>query len=184
MFFTKEVRKAVKENTKDIKDLDAVLCKNLKLIDDLIPRINMLELHVKSLLSKNEDMSVKVYELHRDVLSLLISESDEEEEKEEEKPKNNEHKYGTKKDGTPAKKRGRKNSSNSTHEQQYLTYRDVINITTLGKSTIYKWRKQNKFPNPIKLSWKKSVWLKDDVDKWMEKSNHNLTKQIKNMVRK
>lgn len=113
MFFTKEDReavkentKAVKENTKDIKDLDAVLCKNLRLIDALIPRINMLELHVKSLLSKNEDMSAKMYELATRGDWHRFSEITDDEK--EGKPKNKIHKYGTKKDGTPAKKRGRK----------------------------------------------------------------------------
>lgn len=106
MFFTKKDREAVKENTKDIKDLDDVMCKHLKLIDKLIPRINMLELHVKSLLSKNEYMSVKMHELATRGDWHRFSEITDDEK--EDKPKNKKHKYGTKKDGTPAKKRGRK----------------------------------------------------------------------------
>lgn len=94
MFFTKEDRDALKENTKDIKSLDGVVYKNIVQVNDLIPRINMLEAHVKSLLSKNEDMSAKMYELDIEVLSLQISESQDDEE--EDKHKNDKHKYGTK----------------------------------------------------------------------------------------
>jgi prophage regulatory protein len=66
-----------------------------------------------------------------------------------------------KKDGTPAKKRGRKPN------QKYFNLQEVCEITTLGKSTIYRWRHEGKFPKPVKLGTK-TVWKKDDVDKWME----------------
>jgi prophage regulatory protein len=180
MFFTKEDRDALKENTKDIKSLDGVVYKNIVQVNDLIPRINMLEAHVKSLLKKNDDLQQEVYDLDQGIVTVrnkysytlkkvdaLENQYNQDKSflietlKDIQGRNSNVPQQRLKKDGTPAKKRGRKPN------QKYFNLEEVCEITTLGKSTIYRWRHEGKFPKPVKLGTK-TVWKKDDVDKWME----------------
>lgn len=44
----------------------------------------------------------------------------------------------------------------------------VIEITTVGKSTIWSWVAEGKFPKPIKLSARISIWDEDEIYKWLE----------------
>jgi prophage regulatory protein len=184
MFFTKEDRDALKENTKDIKSLDGVVCKNIVQVNDLIPRINMLEAHVKSLLSKNDDLKQEVYQLNESITALDYEDGHIHKKidaldkkfkqdrsfiidalKDIHRSHNDKAPHGLKADGTPAKKRGRKPN------QKYFNLEEVCEITTLGKSTIYRWRHEGKFPKPVKLGTK-TVWRRDDVNKWMEEVTH------------
>lgn len=45
---------------------------------------------------------------------------------------------------------------------------EVMEVTTLAKSTIYSWVKSGKFP-PQKKIGGTSVWLKSDIQDWMNK---------------
>jgi prophage regulatory protein len=51
---------------------------------------------------------------------------------------------------------------------RYLRIPDVMLKTGLGKSTIWAWVKQGKFPKPIKLSPRVTVWEESKINKWME----------------
>jgi prophage regulatory protein len=48
----------------------------------------------------------------------------------------------------------------------------VAKKTTLGKSTIWLWVKEDRFPKPFKLSPRVTVWDELEVDKWiLERKN-------------
>lgn len=49
-----------------------------------------------------------------------------------------------------------------------LRIKDVVKKTSIGKSTIWVWVKEEKFPKPIKLSERISVWKESDIDAWIE----------------
>ena len=49
-----------------------------------------------------------------------------------------------------------------------LRIKDVVKKTSIGKSTIWEWVKEEKFPKPIKLSERISVWRESDIDEWIE----------------
>lgn len=51
---------------------------------------------------------------------------------------------------------------------KYLRLKQVAKKTGLGKSTIWLWVKENKFPQPIKLSPRVTVWEKDKIKEWVE----------------
>jgi len=40
---------------------------------------------------------------------------------------------------------------------------DVIDITKLSRSTIYRLAKENRFPSPVKLSDRSSGWVMEEV---------------------
>ncbi len=45
---------------------------------------------------------------------------------------------------------------------------EVSEFTSLGKSTIWLWVSQGKFPKPITLSPTVKVWRSSDLDAWIE----------------
>ncbi len=49
----------------------------------------------------------------------------------------------------------------------FLRITNVVKKTGLGKSTIWLWVKENRFPKPIKLSPRVTVWEEDKIEKWM-----------------
>jgi len=49
-----------------------------------------------------------------------------------------------------------------------LRIREVSELTSLAKSTIWLWISQGKFPKPITLSPTVKVWRSSDLDAWIE----------------
>ena len=51
----------------------------------------------------------------------------------------------------------------------FLRIKEVVKKTGIAKSTIWLWVSENKFPKPIKLSPRITVWEEDKVNYWMIK---------------
>jgi prophage regulatory protein len=49
----------------------------------------------------------------------------------------------------------------------FLRIKDVMKKTGIARSTIWLWVKEDKFPKPIKLSPRITVWDNNEIDKWM-----------------
>ena len=49
----------------------------------------------------------------------------------------------------------------------FLRITDVMKKTGIAKSTIWLWVSENKFPKPIKLSPRITVWEEEKVNDWM-----------------
>lgn len=43
----------------------------------------------------------------------------------------------------------------------------VIEMTSLANSTIYKYIKEGTFPKPVKLTVKKSAWVEEEIESWI-----------------
>ena len=56
-------------------------------------------------------------------------------------------------------------------KDQFLRLPQVMEISGLAKSTIWAYVKKGKFPQPIKLSARVTVWKLSDIHKWMESFN-------------
>lgn len=50
-----------------------------------------------------------------------------------------------------------------------LRIKSVSEKTEIGKSTIWLWVSQGKFPKPIKLSPRITVWKESILDEWIER---------------
>ena len=48
-----------------------------------------------------------------------------------------------------------------------LRINQVIEMTTLGRSTIYKYINEGTFPKQIKMGARASGWLQADVENWI-----------------
>lgn len=49
-----------------------------------------------------------------------------------------------------------------------LTISDVMDITTLGRSTIYAYVDAGSFPKPIHLTERKIRWTSEDIQGWIQ----------------
>lgn len=52
--------------------------------------------------------------------------------------------------------------------ERFIRLPEVLALTGVSKSTIWKWISEDKFPQRIKISHRVSVWKQSDVDNWMQ----------------
>ena len=48
-----------------------------------------------------------------------------------------------------------------------LRINEVMKITAMSKTTIYRWINANQFPKPLNLSSKSVAWLESDIHDWI-----------------
>ncbi|MFA6201890.1 MAG: AlpA family phage regulatory protein [Gallionella sp.] len=53
-----------------------------------------------------------------------------------------------------------------------LNIHQVSAVVTLSKSTVYRLVKDGKFPQPVRISYKRVGWLKADVDSFVATLQH------------
>ncbi len=51
---------------------------------------------------------------------------------------------------------------------KFLRITQVIEKTSIARSTIWLWVKENRFPKPIKISARVTVWQEEEIDEWMK----------------
>ncbi len=49
-----------------------------------------------------------------------------------------------------------------------LRISEVVKTTGMGRSTVYRLVKENKFPRPVRLGARSSAWREDEVQAWMD----------------
>jgi len=52
--------------------------------------------------------------------------------------------------------------------EKFLKLPQVMEITALGKSTIYHLMSGDKFPRPVHLTEKAVAWKLSDIEQWMK----------------
>lgn len=57
------------------------------------------------------------------------------------------------------------------NKESLLRLPQVAEITGLGKSTVWLWVKEGKFPKPIKLSPRVTVWKLSELEDWISKQS-------------
>lgn len=51
-------------------------------------------------------------------------------------------------------------------QEKFLSIADVMQITNLPRSTVYYLMKNARFPQNIRLSHKRAVWIESEVLQW------------------
>ena len=51
----------------------------------------------------------------------------------------------------------------------FLRIKDVMKMTGIAKSTIWLWVSEGKFPKPIKLSPRITIWKENEIAEWMSR---------------
>ena len=57
--------------------------------------------------------------------------------------------------------------------EKYLRINEVVEMLSVGKSTVWAWVKECKFPKPIKLSEYVTVWKLSDIEEWVQQKEIN-----------
>jgi len=52
--------------------------------------------------------------------------------------------------------------------KKFMRIKEVVKVVSVSRSTIWLWVKENKFPEPIKLSPRCTVWLSEDIEAFMD----------------
>lgn len=58
---------------------------------------------------------------------------------------------------------------NMSQSEKLLRIVSVSKKTEIAQSTIWLWVTEGKFPEPIKLSPRITVWRESDIDRWIER---------------
>ncbi len=56
---------------------------------------------------------------------------------------------------------------------KFLRISEVIKKTALGRTTIWRWSSEGKFPKPIKLGSRITIWEESKIDEWMQQFTNN-----------
>jgi prophage regulatory protein len=48
---------------------------------------------------------------------------------------------------------------------------ELSNMLSIGKSTIWAWVKEGRFPKPIQISSRMTVWTEDDLQCWLNEKD-------------
>ena len=52
--------------------------------------------------------------------------------------------------------------------QKFVRLPDVIERTSLSRSTIYEMMAQGRFPRPVKLSLRSNGWIEAEINAWLD----------------
>lgn len=58
-------------------------------------------------------------------------------------------------------------ATKSNAEPAYYRLSDVVRISALSRSTIYRRIAEGRFPSPVSLGGKASGWARDDIRRWV-----------------
>jgi prophage regulatory protein len=53
-----------------------------------------------------------------------------------------------------------------------IRIREVQHRVALGRSTIYRWMAQGKFPRPVQLGGYAVAWREADIEHWIGENSH------------
>lgn len=59
--------------------------------------------------------------------------------------------------------------------KRFIRINELIEKTGIARSTIWLWVSEDKFPKPIKLSPRITVWEEDKIEDWMNKKIKQMT---------
>lgn len=51
--------------------------------------------------------------------------------------------------------------------ERFLRIKQILEIVPIGRSTVWKMVSEGRFPRPLKLSERCTVWRETDVQQWM-----------------
>ena len=57
--------------------------------------------------------------------------------------------------------------------KRFYRLKDVIRVTSLSRSTIYRYMDEGLFPKQIEIAPKIVVWIESDIQKWMSEKIQN-----------
>jgi len=66
---------------------------------------------------------------------------------------------------------------NPNKQERFIRVKDVAQMIGMGRSTVWMLTKQGKFPQPLRLGPKVTVWRLSEIEKWIEEKIRESAKQ-------
>ena len=57
--------------------------------------------------------------------------------------------------------------SNEKPIRRFIRLKEVQHRTGLGRSTIYRWMDEGRFPKPVRLGARSVAWIEHEIDEWL-----------------
>ncbi len=51
---------------------------------------------------------------------------------------------------------------------RFLRLREVLHRTGLGRSTVYRWMDEGRFPKSVRLGGRSIAWIEHEIDDWLQ----------------
>lgn len=51
---------------------------------------------------------------------------------------------------------------------RFLRLREVLHRTGLGRSTVYRWMDEGRFPRSVRLGGRSVAWIEHEIDEWLQ----------------
>lgn len=51
--------------------------------------------------------------------------------------------------------------------ERFLRLREVLHRTGLGRSTVYRWMDEGRFPKSVRLGGRSVAWIEHEIDDWL-----------------
>lgn len=52
--------------------------------------------------------------------------------------------------------------------ERFLRLREVLHRTGLGRSTVYRWMDEGRFPKSVRLGGRSVAWIEHEIDEWLQ----------------
>lgn len=52
--------------------------------------------------------------------------------------------------------------------RRFIRLREVLHRTGLGRSTIYRWMNEGRFPRSVHLGGRSVAWIEHEIDQWLQ----------------
>ncbi|MHA7820037.1 MAG: helix-turn-helix transcriptional regulator [Erythrobacter sp.] len=52
--------------------------------------------------------------------------------------------------------------------ERFLWLREVLHRTGLGRSTVYRWMDEGRFPKSVRLGGRSVAWIEHEIDEWLQ----------------
>lgn len=62
--------------------------------------------------------------------------------------------------------------------RSFLSRHDVERVTTLARSTIYKFIDEGTFPKPIRISGRRVAWVESEIQAWIDDRIANSSRKV------
>jgi prophage regulatory protein len=62
----------------------------------------------------------------------------------------------------------------SNNEIQFLTLSDVCEMSGVNRITMWRWVREGKFPQPVRLSVRRIFWLRPVVEAFLQSDNDEI----------
>lgn len=52
--------------------------------------------------------------------------------------------------------------------RRFIRLREVLHRTGLGRSTVYRWMEEGRFPKSVRLGGRSVAWIEHEIDEWLQ----------------